>query len=85
MTSFRDLWAVHRSGPCLVHKTEYILSANAAADKITSLPGLDKLPAFDMYSGYLNITGTVQFCVNLTVHPFSGMNFRPKTYDFKLK
>ena len=34
-------------------------SANAAADKITSLPGLDKLPAFDMYSGYLNITGRV--------------------------
>ena len=50
-------------------------SANAAADKITSLPGLDKLPAFDMYSGYLNITGTVQSCVNLTVPASSGLDF----------
>jgi len=34
------------------------INSNAAADKITSLPGLDKLPDFDMYSGYLNITAT---------------------------
>ena len=30
----------------------------AAADKITSLPGLDKMPSFDMYSGYLDVTAT---------------------------
>ena len=31
---------------------------SAAADKITQLPGLDKLPDFDMYSGYLDVTAT---------------------------
>ena len=32
----------------------------AANDKITSLPGLDKMPSFDMYSGYLDVTATKQ-------------------------
>lgn len=31
---------------------------SADADKITQLPGLDKLPDFDMYSGYLDVTST---------------------------
>ena len=30
----------------------------ADKDKITSLPGLDKMPAFEMYSGYLDVTTT---------------------------
>ena len=35
-----------------------MVSAAPPSDKITHLPGLDKLPKFDMYSGYLNITST---------------------------
>jgi len=35
------------------------LPPNAAAgDKITSLPGLSKMPDFEMYSGYLDVTNT---------------------------
>ena len=30
----------------------------AAGDKITSLPGLSKMPDFEMYSGYLDVTNT---------------------------
>ena len=30
----------------------------AAGDKITSLPGLAKMPDFEMYSGYLDVTST---------------------------
>ena len=34
------------------------LTTAANADKITSLPGLDNLPDFDMYSGYLSASET---------------------------
>jgi len=34
------------------------LTADAAGDKITSLPGLDKMPPFSMFSGYLDVTKT---------------------------
>jgi len=34
------------------------LPTAADKDKITSLPGLDKMPDFEMYSGYLDVTAT---------------------------
>ena len=34
------------------------LTPDAAGDKITSLPGLDKMPPFSMFSGYLDVTKT---------------------------
>lgn len=39
------------------HHSKKLTSA-ADADKITSLPGLDNLPDFDMYSGYLSASET---------------------------
>lgn len=35
-----------------------VLTESANNDKITSLPGLEKMPSFDMYSGYLNFSDT---------------------------
>ena len=32
------------------------VSDDACADKITWLPGLEQLPEFDMYSGYLHVS-----------------------------
>lgn len=39
-------------------KIQSMMTDAANADKITVLPGLDTLPHFDMYSGYLDVTDT---------------------------
>jgi len=40
------------------HSSKLPIPGGASADKIISLPGLDKMPDFDMYSGYLDVTST---------------------------
>jgi hypothetical protein len=47
MASFRSALAAAAAALCL---------SNAAAQAITSLPGLATMPPFAMYSGYVNYT-----------------------------
>jgi len=37
------------------------ITDHACSDKITWLPGLDKLPGFDMYSGYLHVSTSILY------------------------
>ena len=73
-----------RSSLSQKHMCKMYFSSNAAADKITSLPGLDKLPDFDMYSGYLNITGAVQLQYSSKRFYFRFLIFFRKRLIFSL-